>query len=58
MQNGWNRQGVSLDARLSAIAGLAGRCECYADIGCDHGRLGAFMLQSGQCRRAILTDIS
>lgn len=49
---------ISLDPRLSMIARLVGKCESYADIGCDHGRLGAFMLQSGQCERAVLTDIS
>ena len=49
---------ITLDPRLSMIARLTGRCECYADIGCDHGRLGAFMLKTGQCERAILTDIS
>ena len=47
-----------MDPRLSMIAKLIGRCECYADIGCDHGRLGAYLLQSGQCARAVLTDIS
>ena len=49
---------VSLDPRLSMIARMLGPCDSYADIGCDHGRLGAFLLQSGQCRRAQLTDIS
>lgn len=49
---------IALDPRLSMIARLVGPCECCADIGCDHGRLGAFMLQSGQCRRVVLTDIS
>lgn len=49
---------IVLDPRLSMIARLVGRCERYADIGCDHGRLGAFMLQQGLCRRAVLTDIS
>ena len=49
---------IALDPRLSAIASLVGRCECVADIGCDHGRLGASLLQTGQCRRAVLTDIS
>ena len=49
---------ISLDPRLSMIAGLVGKCERYADIGCDHGRLGAFMLQNGLCRKAVLTDIS
>ena len=49
---------ISLDPRLSRIAELVGTCECCADIGSDHGRLGAFLLQSGQCRRMVLTDIS
>lgn len=49
---------ISLDPRLSMVASLVGSCERYADIGCDHGRLGAFMLQSGRCERAVLTDIS
>jgi len=49
---------ISLDPRLSMIARMIGTCESYADIGCDHGRLGAFMLQNGICRRAVLTDIS
>ncbi len=49
---------IHLDPRLSMIARLVGSCETCADIGCDHGRLGAFLLQSGQCRRVVLTDIS
>lgn len=49
---------IALDPRLSMIAQLVGRCDCLADIGCDHGRLGAFLLQNGRCCRAILTDIS
>lgn len=49
---------IALDPRLSMIAQLAGKCERFADIGCDHGRLGAFMLQNGLCRHACLTDIS
>ena len=49
---------IVLDPRLSMIARLVGDCVCCADIGCDHGRLGAFLLQSGQCQRMQLTDIS
>ena len=49
---------IALDPRLSMIARLVGRCECCADIGCDHGRLGAFLLQTDQCRRVQLTDLS
>ena len=49
---------VTLDARLAAIAELVGPCDVYADIGCDHGRLGAYLLKTGRVRSAILTDIS
>lgn len=49
---------IVLDPRLSLIAELVGKSESYADIGCDHGRLGAFLLQSKYCERAQLTDIS
>ena len=50
--------GIALDPRLSMIASLVGPCESCADIGCDHGRLGAFLLQSGLCQRVVLTDVS
>lgn len=49
---------IALDPRLSMVATMVGNCACYADIGCDHGRLGAFLLQNGRCGRAVLTDIS
>lgn len=49
---------IALDPRLSMIASLVGQCQCCADIGCDHGRLGASLLQTGQCERMVLTDIS
>ena len=53
-----NKGQIALDPRLSMIARLVGRCECCADIGCDHGRLGASLLQSGRCARMVFTDIS
>ena len=49
---------ISLDPRLSMIARLVGQCQCCADIGCDHGRLGAFLLQNEQCGHVVLSDIS
>ena len=49
---------IALDARLSAIRDLAGSCARFADIGADHGRLGAHMLLHGLCERAQLADIS
>lgn len=49
---------ISLDPRLSMIAEMLGTCTCCADIGSDHGRLGAFLLQNRRCERMCLTDIS
>ncbi|MBQ6373512.1 MAG: SAM-dependent methyltransferase [Clostridia bacterium] len=49
---------ITLDARLSALAVHVAPCERYADIGCDHGRLGAYLLKTGRVARAQLTDIS
>ena len=49
---------ISLDPRLSKIAEMLGTCSCCADIGSDHGRLGAFLLQKNRCRHICLTDIS
>lgn len=49
---------ISLDPRLSTIAEMLGTCTCCADIGSDHGRLGAFLLQNHRCERMCLTDIS
>ena len=49
---------ISLDPRLSLIADLVGICPVCADIGSDHGRLGAYLLQDARCDRVVLTDIS
>lgn len=49
---------AELDARLNTIAEFAGKCETLADIGADHGRLGARLLLTGQCAHVIFTDIS
>ena len=49
---------ISLDPRLSMIAEMVGTSVSCADIGSDHGRLGAFLLQNRQCSRIALTDIS
>ena len=47
-----------LDARLRAIAGFVGTCECVADIGTDHGRLGAWLLKHGYAQKVQFLDIS
>lgn len=46
------------DARMEKLLELVGRCDTCADVGSDHGKLGACLLQRGLCRRVILTDIS
>ena len=52
-----HERGISLDARLMTIAEMVGRCPAVADIGCDHGRLGAFLLQREWVGRALLMDV-
>lgn len=52
------RVSISIDPRLAAIARMCGKCAMLADIGTDHGRLGAYMLQTEMCQRVQLTDIS
>lgn len=52
------RAAISLDPRLTALADLCPACRLFADIGTDHGRLGAYLLQVRRCDRALLTDIS
>lgn len=52
------RKAISVDPRLFALSELCGECRLLADIGCDHGRLGAYMLQTGRCERVAFADIS
>ena len=49
---------ITLDARLGAIAAMVPRCECAADIGADHGFLGAHLLLTGRCASVQFVDIS
>lgn len=46
------------DARLTQIANMLPRCRVIADIGCDHGRLGARLLLEGKCETMWFSDIS
>ena len=48
---------VHLRPRLAAAASLL-KGDTLADVGCDHGRLCAFLLQSGSIRHAIGIDCS
>lgn len=49
---------LSLDGRLRAAANLVPPCALAADIGTDHGQLGAHLLLTGRCARVAFTDVS
>ena len=49
---------ITLDKRLSAIARMVPPCESAADIGADHGYLGAHLLLVGRCDFVRFVDIS
>ena len=53
-----NERHVHLTPRLSVASEMLRGYEIIADIGCDHGRLVAALLQSGACNRVIASDIS
>ncbi len=53
-----NRRYVHLTPRLSAALSMLEGSEVVADIGCDHGRLSAALLQQRVCSRVVATDIS
>lgn len=47
-----------LSERLSAIADRLPKDSVVCDVGSDHGALPLFLLKSGRCRRAIVTDLN
>lgn len=49
---------VHLRPRLLAAAKFVSGCDTVADIGCDHGRLSAALLQRSLARQVIASDIS
>lgn len=49
---------IELDARLEMLAALTPACRMAADVGADHGLLGAWLLTSGRCERVQFMDIS
>ena len=52
------KRSVSLHPRLEAAAALLGKTSVLADIGCDHGRFSAAILQRGIAEKVIASDIS
>ncbi len=49
---------VHVTPRLAAALEMLQGCDTVADVGCDHGRLTAALLQSGACSHVIASDIS
>ena len=49
---------IKLSERLRVIADRLGNIKTMADIGTDHGFLPVYMMMTGRCEKAILTDIS
>lgn len=47
-----------LSERLSAIAERVPKDSVVCDVGSDHGALPLYLLKSGCCRRAIVTDLN
>jgi len=48
---------VQLSRRLAAAAEYVREGSCVADVGCDHGKLSAFLLQSGKAPFVYAGDI-
>ncbi len=48
---------IRIDERLTAIASHV-KGGVVADIGCDHGKLGYYLVSTDRCEKVIATDIS
>ena len=44
--------------RFERIAQMVPPCQTAADIGCDHGKLSALLLQRKRCEKVIAADVS
>ena len=49
---------IKLSRRLAAAAELVRPCESFADIGCDHGYLPAYLVQNNIVKKAYACDIN
>jgi len=49
---------LKTDKRLRAAADWVDPCDVIADIGCDHGRLGAMLLLENRAKHLLASDIS
>lgn len=49
---------LRIGERLTTVVSMVTPCHTVADIGTDHGYVPAYLILSGQCRRAIASDIA
>lgn len=49
---------MELSKRLQAVADLVSEGQVVADIGCDHGYIPIYLLETGKCKKAIAMDIN
>jgi len=49
---------LKLTERLEKIFSEIDKTEVFADIGCDHGYIAKKMIESGKCKKVIISDIS
>lgn len=47
-----------MTGRLKKLCALLERCERFVDVGCDHGYCTKYMLESGLCNSAVISDVS
>lgn len=48
----------SIGSRLLTAAGLVCNGKTVCDVGCDHGKLSLYLIQSGKAEKVIATDIN
>lgn len=49
---------IKLTPRLQAIANEIEPCNCFADVGCDHGYISLYVLDRWKANRVVAIDVS
>ena len=44
--------------RINKLCTYLPECTTFADVACDHGYIAEYMLESGRCKSAVVSDIS
>lgn len=52
------KQLTNISNRIKEIANIVPKCETFFDVGCEHGKLGAYCLFRGICQNVVFSDIS